>query len=54
LNGSYLASSLFAYTQQATGLGELKFNLNRDVSSGPFGIRTRYQIPLAEVNSTGN
>jgi hypothetical protein len=54
MNGNYSASSLFTYTQQATGVGELKFNLIRDVSSGPFGIRTRYQIPIAPVNSTGN
>jgi hypothetical protein len=54
MNGNYSASSLFTYTQQATGVGELKFNLIRDVSSGPFGIRTRYQIPMAPVNSTGN
>lgn len=54
MNGNYSASSLFTYTQQATGVGELKFNLIRDVSSGPFGIRTRYQIPMSPVNSTGN
>ena len=47
LNGNYLPSSLFSYEQKSPGVGELKFTVPRDISSGAFPIRTTYEVQAA-------
>lgn len=49
LNGNYLPSSLFSYEQKSPGVGELKFTVPRDISSGAFPIRTTYEVQAASV-----
>lgn len=50
LDGSYSPASLFEYSEKLPGVGELKFDLPRDISSGPFPIRTTYQIENPSAN----
>jgi hypothetical protein len=44
--GNYSATSLFEYVQKTPNAGELEFKLLRDISSGPFPIRTTYEIQI--------
>lgn len=46
----YSPASLFEYSEKSPGVGELKFDLPRDISSGPFPIRTTYQIKKPSAN----
>jgi hypothetical protein len=44
--GNYSATSLFEYVQKTPDAGKLEFKLLRDISSGPFPIRTTYEIQV--------
>lgn len=50
LDDHYSPTWLFEYSEKSPWVGELNFKLPRDISSGPFPIRTAYTIEIPSSN----